>query len=109
VEIRSTPYVRLIQNGTPYDKWVLPVNMDMTIGRSTGRCNIIVDDSDISRTHCTIRYDGNTGSFLLTDMSTNGTYLKNGARLRQGVQQALQPGTRFVMPGGKIEMEVGVE
>ena len=108
-DIRGTPYVRLTRSGKPGDKWILPAGMDMAIGRSPDRCNIIVEDPDVSRVHCTIRYDGKSGTFLLTDMSSNGTYLQNGSRLERGLPHPMAPGGRFLMPGGKYEWEAGVE
>ena len=107
--IRGAPYVRLTRNGTLGDKWVIPAGMDMVIGRSADRCNIILEDPDVSRVHCTIRYDSKTGMFLLTDVSSNGTYLQNGSRLNRNVPHTIAPGEKFVMPGGKYEWEAGVE
>jgi hypothetical protein len=43
---------------------------------------------DVSREHMRLRRDPATGVFLITDKSTNGTWL-NGKRLKRGVEEAL--------------------
>jgi hypothetical protein len=109
VAIRGTPYVRLYKDGQPGDTWILPMGMNMAIGRDANRCNIIVDDSDVSRTHCVLRFDARSGGFTLTDVSSNGTFLKDGPRLPRGTAYSLAPGTRFTMAGGRYEWEAGVQ
>jgi len=89
-------------------KWVMPENTDLRIGRAKDQCNIILNDKGVSRVHCVIRFESGKGVFVLTDKSSNGTYLKNG-RMKHNVPQILMPGDIFVMPGGNSEMEVGVE
>ena len=108
-EIKGSPYVRLTRDGKLRDKWLIPTGMDMTVGRSSDRCNIILDDSDISRVHCVIRYDGKTGLFTLTDISSNGTFLTDGTRLKRDAPHTFPPGGIFMMPGGKYVWEAGVE
>ena len=107
--ISGTPYIHLTRNGRPGDKWIIPAGMDMAIGRSTDRCNIVLDDTDVSRIHCTIRYESKSGLFVLTDKSSNGTFLQDGSRLDRDVPHTIAPGEKFLIPGGKYELEAGVE
>ena len=109
VSLGGTPFVRLIRNGQYGDKWIIPANMDITIGRSADRCNIILDDPDISRTHCTVRYDDRKGVFMLVDISSNGTFLPSGERMTREIVHTIPLGGSFIMPGGKYVWEVGVE
>ncbi len=44
------------------------------IGRNLSTCQLVLDDTQISREHCHISY--NRGKFVLIDHSTNGCYLK---------------------------------
>ena len=104
IEAKGVPFIRISQG----DKWMLPSNIDMKIGRAPDSCNIILEDKDISRIHCIIRYENNRGEFTLTDLSSNGTYIQGG-RMQYNVPQNILPGSRFAMPAGKYEMEVGVE
>ena len=43
---------------------------------------------EVSREHMVLRRDAATGQFLITDRSTNGTWV-NGKRLKKGVEEAL--------------------
>lgn len=63
-----------------------------TIGRSR-RCDVMLDDPNVSRTHAEVRPRG--GSWVLTDLgSTNGSRL-NGRRLE---------GSEVLKPGDEIEV-----
>lgn len=52
------------------------------------------EDSDISRVHCTIRFDGSRGAFVIVDHgSSNGTFLMpNEQRLPPNQEVLCQPG-----------------
>ena len=103
-EAKGSPFIQLIDG----DKWVIPADIYIKIGRAADRCNIVLKDKGVSRVHCAIRYESDKGAFILTDMSSSGTYLKAG-RMKQNAPHTLMPGDRFVLPGGKIELEVGVD
>ena len=45
---------------------------------------------EVSREHLLLRRDAATGQFLITDCSTNGTWV-NGRRLKKGVEEELPP------------------
>ncbi len=45
-------------------------------------------NDEVSREHLTLRRDGATGQFLITDRSTNGTWV-NGRRLKKGAEEPL--------------------
>lgn len=53
--------------------------------------------SKISRKHLVISYDATTNSFLLTDYSSNGTFLSTGEKLQPGQNYSLKPGGRFYL------------
>ncbi len=59
---------------------------EVVFGRSAADANIVFDqfDTDISRKHCSVRYDSGAGDFVVTDFSTNGTYLNGGKRIPAG-------------------------
>lgn len=66
------------------------------IGRSAQSCQCVVSgDTNISRIHCYLRIDG--GKLLLTDASSNGTFLENGMRLEKNKEYAINPGTKFYL------------
>ena len=106
--IKGKPYMQLYQNGREKDRWTLPGQMQMAIGRSSDKCNVIIDDPNISRIHCTITYDTKTGEFYLLDQSSNGTYL-GGERLTENRIYTLSPESVFELIPGRIALKVGVE
>lgn len=65
---------------------VLPVKAgeDITIGRDPQRANMVVTASAaVSGLHCRIRYDAQTGRYLVIDYSSNGTFLNNERLTRE--------------------------
>lgn len=59
---------------------------NITIGRDPKTSQIVIDEGGefVSRTHCTVRGDAQTGHYSVTDFSSNGTFV-NGERLPKGV------------------------
>ncbi len=104
---RGTPYVRNVTGGTNSDRWVLPKNIPLIIGRSSEKCNIVLDNINISRVHCEIRYDEKQTVFFLRDLSTNGTYTDNG-RLQKGIYYPIEIGAKFYILNQDCIMEVGL-
>ncbi|MCD8082484.1 MAG: FHA domain-containing protein [Clostridiales bacterium] len=68
---------------------------ELVFGRSTQDCNIVFDQSatDVSRKHCVVRFDGRANQYVVTDYSSNGTYLESGSRLESGQPKQLTKGT----------------
>jgi len=65
----------------------------ITIGRDASCCNLVISGSKISRKHCQISYDKARNKYMVTDFSTNGTYIKDGTRLVKERSMELAPGT----------------
>ncbi len=103
----GTPYLSLIIDETPRDRWILPKNMPMRIGRSTEKCHIVLDNKNVSRVHCDLKYDEKMSAFIITDLSTNGTFI-NGVRLEKNKSYRLEPGKRFYIMPHECGMEVGL-
>ncbi|MDR1571431.1 MAG: protein kinase [Clostridiales Family XIII bacterium] len=91
------------------NRWPIPQNMDIMIGRSSDLCNIVIDDLNISRRHCVIRYDAGNGVFRIKDLSSNGTFDAAGGRYRQGEWAALPPESSFYLSTAEFAMKVGLE
>lgn len=75
----------------------LPVNPGdkIVIGRDASKCNLVIQDKEISRRHCEVAYDSYNRSYLVTDCSTNGVYLEDGSRIAEQQPVSLGPGTRI--------------
>lgn len=69
------------------------------IGRSSQYCQIILTEQDISRKHCSIKYEyqGSTSAYYVTDYSTFGVIVNDSQKLEKGVTQRLPKGTKLTL------------
>ncbi len=107
--LNGTPFIQLFLQGKPRDKWILPKNMPMVIGRASDKCNIVFDAANVSRMHCTIAYDDKNNCFYLTDVSSNGTLLLSGTRLTKDKAYTLKPEDGFCIIDRNTIFMTGVE
>ncbi|MBR1531404.1 MAG: FHA domain-containing protein, partial [Eubacterium sp.] len=77
--------------GGEYTGYTFPIqpNTEVIIGKDPSQANIVIgkEHATVSRKHVGIRYDSSNGMYILTDYSTNGTYINDGAytgRLERG-------------------------
>ena len=79
-------------------------------GRDPSSCNIVLpkETAGISRTHCTLVFDGKN-AFLQDNGSSYGTYLANGKRLASGEQAFLQNGQRFYLGNQSTMFEIHIQ
>ena len=65
------------------------------IGRDGKQCNIVIveENSKVSRKHCSINYDYSNDEYIVTDYSSNGTFLNNGTKLDYNAPVSLPSGT----------------
>ncbi len=75
----------------------LPPDRDFKIGRSEMSDYVISGDSNISRTHCTVRYSTADQRFVVKDQSANGSYFEDGYRMQKGVDYAVRSGYGFYL------------
>lgn len=72
----------------------------LLMGRDQSACDFVFDSNTngISRTHCKVEYNPQTGMFILYDLgSSYGTFLGNGVRVPQGQPMALRSGDQFYL------------
>lgn len=72
----------------------------LLMGRDQSACDFVFDSNmnGISRTHCKVEYNRQTGMFILYDLgSSYGTFLGNGGRVPQGQPMALRSGDQFYL------------
>lgn len=62
------------------------------LGRDAGEAQLIIDSPKISRRHCQIIYDNAKNQYVVTDYSSNGTFV-GSRRLTKGVAEILPSGT----------------
>ena len=82
---------------------------EIMIGRSSQQCQIILTEKDISRKHCSVKYEcmGSTGAYYVTDYSTFGVVVNDSQKLEKGVTQKLPRGTKLTLGQGSNEMILG--
>lgn len=85
----------------------------LLIGRDAAQCAVVFpyEAGEVSRRHCTVKYDEETNRFLLEDHgSSNGTFLASGVRLVPGKAYELCDGDRFSLSGAQhiFEVKAGV-
>ncbi|WP_123043168.1 FHA domain-containing protein [Cohnella candidum] len=81
----------------------------LSIGRDPAVCHVVfpVDIGEVSRKHCTLSYEEESGVFSLEDHgSSNGTYLTDGEKLQPGKRYQLRSGQRFALSGSTHWFEV---
>ena len=90
------PYVAAIVGNSLCNKVFIGNNDVFKIGRSAQSCQYIVSgDTNISRIHCYLRFDGNR--IYLCDASSNGTFFENGTQLVKNKEYVINPGTKFYL------------
>ncbi|MBQ7096493.1 MAG: FHA domain-containing protein, partial [Clostridia bacterium] len=70
------------------------------LGRDQRVCKVVfpADAPGISRIHCNVRYNEQTGVFLLEDMGSSfGTFAENGEQIYPGKIKVLENNQRFYL------------
>ena len=85
----------------------LKPNEKVLIGRDPSTCNIVIssEKKDISRTHCSVKYDPYTDSFKVIDTSSNGTFV-NGQKLVRDQETQLPAGTVLSLGSGENQFRL---
>lgn len=80
-----------------YEGTVIPIDGEVIIGRDETCSHIVIKGPEISRKHCGIAYDKGSGSYIVTDYSSNGVYYKNGQAFPKNVPVTCGAGTILVI------------
>ncbi len=108
VKMQRYPVVSVKYQSGEGDVWRLPPDTDIVAGRKGGQNNIPVSpDTRISNRHCVIKYDSSAGEYEVSDISTNGIYLK-GKRLEKNTKYRLRPGSVIILADRVCAIELGV-
>ena len=91
---RVQPYIAAVVGDSLCNKMLISTSDIFKIGRSVHGCQYVISgDTNISRIHCYLRFDGN--KIYLCDNSSNGTYFENGTQLIKNKEYPIAPGTKF--------------
>jgi hypothetical protein len=87
------------------------VENQIVIGRDPRLSQLIYppQKEEISRKHCTIRFDSLTQKFVLVDTSSNGTFLSSKQKLEPGEPYYLNAGDRFYLADPNEVFEVRLQ
>lgn len=103
------PYVKVIQGDQAGNRWYLPPDVEIMLGRSQTMSNIVLSEyAQISNRHCTVTYSLEHKGFLVKDLSTNGTFV-NGKRLEKECYYLIDPGSQLALSWDTCILEIGVE
>lgn len=85
----------------------VPDGGEIRIGRNPAQANVVIseDKAQISGLHCSVRYDSFSDCYMVTDYSTNGTFV-GGARLPAGSTK-VHRGTTVKLAGGEVLFRLG--
>lgn len=87
---------------------VFPADVMVGVGRSEKYSQIVIrNHMEISKLHCYIQLDGQSGKYLVKDVSTNGTYVGKQSLLKNQVY-AVTEGSRINLAGSLL-LELGAE
>lgn len=86
-----------------YKNAVIPILSGETIviGRSVSQCNLILQNSSVSRVHCYVRYDRLNNEYLIKDVSQYGVYDEQGDLIARNIEVHLKPGRQFSIGKGE--------
>lgn len=69
----------------------------LAFGRDPAICHVVFETSNISRTHCTIRYSAAENSYYVKDTSRNGTYYADGIRMQPQREMPVTAGEKIYL------------
>lgn len=85
----------------------IEVDTSIMVGRDPRVCQLVMDENQISRKHCKISYNYNTGRYLVTDHSSNGTYYDEGRKMDENVVTELKAGTVITLGKDGVRLKLG--
>lgn len=98
--------VRCIKGMAAGQGFRLPPNRKIVIGKNPSKATLVINESYVSNVHCTIQYNAGNNTYIVTDHSTNGTYV-NGIKLQKDVPMAYPAGTVLMLVNSNIEIKLG--
>lgn len=98
--------VQCVRGSAKGQGFQLPANSKVVIGKNPGKANLVINDSRVSNVHCSIQYNAENNTYIVTDLSTNGTFL-NGTKLQKSVPVTCQAGSRITLVDDSNEILLG--
>lgn len=94
--VHKHAYIAAVMRNQMVNKVLVPQGSPFSVGRFEQSHYRIAGDTNVSREHCQIRYDGT--KLYITDKSANGTFFaKTGERLNRNHEYVVPSGTQFYL------------
>lgn len=91
------PYISIMAGNRVAERWRLPLDTDITIGRDSALSHIVVKgNSQISKQHLMVTYSDKGHMFKIIDISTNGIFI-NGKRAEKGKEYKVLTGSNIIL------------
>lgn len=75
----------------------------LTVG-SSETANVCIPDAQVSRIHCTIRYNAQSGFYEILDQSASGMFLSDGSRLYPGRYTSVRRGSVVIIGNHRFRL-----
>lgn len=84
-----------------YEGSSLAITEPVIIGRDAQVSQIVVEKPEISRKHCVVEFNRGAQNYIVTDSSSNGTFVEDGERLKKNIPTIVESGTRIRLGDGE--------
>ena len=71
---------------------LVSLDTPIVVGRDASCSHLIIEKQGISRRHCMVEYLAASQNYVVTDYSSNGTFIEGGMKLQKGVPTSIDPG-----------------
>ncbi len=105
-QIEAQGMLQCIAGSAQGRSFPISANSSIAIGKNPNRANFIIQESYISNIHCTVQYNAANNIYIVTDNSTNGTFI-NGVRLQKNVPVSCPPGTIICLVNTRVQIKLG--
>lgn len=85
----------------------MPHMESLVIGRDAELCSLVIEGASVSRKHCVVTYNAVKDTYLLMDVSSNGTYLESGQRIPRNFAMEIRSGLSFYLGTPDNRFRVG--
>lgn len=79
-----------------YEGCCIEFDGSIVIGRDPACSELIIDSDNVSRMHCTVTYEPKDANYIVTDHSTNGTFIGK-ERIEKGKSRIVPKGTFIII------------
>lgn len=101
-------YIAAVMRNGLFNKVTVAKGDAFVVGRGEQTHYRITGDTNISRAHVSVRFDG-YNLYLRDDKSANGTFFADGRRLEKNKEYQVAPGTQFYVATPNHMLIIGIE